>query len=112
MYSRCDASGALLQLISQGRREFRAGWEGGGGAGGGVTDFEEEPMGGGRLLQQTVARKHLWLLFALDKKMPKLTDGEAVVKCHCCPPGSWKNAACVSISDAVFILERGCVAVG
>lgn len=46
------------------------------------------------------------------QKMPKLTDGEAGVKCHCCPPGIWKNVARVSISDAMFILERGYVGGG
>lgn len=36
MYSRYEASGALLQLVSQGRREFK-----GGGGGGGVVEESE-----------------------------------------------------------------------
>ncbi len=58
MYFRSEASGALLQLVSQGRREFKGG---GGGCGG-------ERVGGGRFLQRTVARKHLWHLFSLSLK--------------------------------------------
>lgn len=66
MYSRCDVK--VVHCCNSYLREGGS-FKQGGGAGGGVTDFEGERVGGGGwLLQQTVARKHLWLLFALDKK--------------------------------------------
>lgn len=88
MYCRYETSAALLQLGSQRRREL-----GGGG-------------GSGRLLQQTVARKHLWHLSSLSWKMPNLTDGGAGVKCHSDPQRSLKHVAHVSIKAAVF--TEGC----
>ncbi len=85
MYFRSEASGALLQLVFQGRREFKGGmWRRAGGR-------------GGRLSQQTVARKHLWHLFSLLVEMPELTDREAAVKCQSYPPRSLKNVPRVSI---------------
>lgn len=84
MYFRSEASGALLQLVSQGWREFKRGmWRRAGGR--------------GRFLQQTVARKHLWHLLLPLVEMPELTDREAGVKCQSYPPRSLNNVAHVFI---------------
>lgn len=91
MYFRSEASGALLQLVSQGRREFKGG--------GGVYMEESRWEGGrgGRLSQRTVARKHLWHLRLPLVEMPERADRGAGVKCQSYPPGSLKNVARVSI---------------
>lgn len=85
MYFRSEASGALLQLLSQGRKEFE---------GGGVWNRERV---GGKERVQTVARKHLWHLLSRLLQMPELTARGAGVKCQCHSPRNLKDVAHVAI---------------